>query len=220
MILTCPECKTQFAVPSTAIGSKGRKVKCSSCKHVWHQKPLEEIVDISKIDKEPKNVKEIPKNSGLPAVTNPPENTNFYKKISFALLLLITIFVAITANRGLVLEVRPELVKFYDAIGMQVTDGLILSDFIIDKKMVGNEIEFNITGSIENESVYDLEIPNLVINILTKSGKIIKTFDYKPEQSYIESHDKVVLKAKLEDIADNAERIVVDLGNSWEHIFR
>lgn len=42
MILSCPECKTQFLLPSTAIPIEGRKVRCSNCRHVWHQeKPFE-----------------------------------------------------------------------------------------------------------------------------------------------------------------------------------
>lgn len=42
MILECPECKTRFMLPSPAIPIDGRKVRCSNCKHVWHQeKPIE-----------------------------------------------------------------------------------------------------------------------------------------------------------------------------------
>ena len=39
MILTCPECGTKYVVKDGAIPEGGRKVRCASCKHSWHQDP-------------------------------------------------------------------------------------------------------------------------------------------------------------------------------------
>jgi predicted Zn finger-like uncharacterized protein len=39
MILTCPECGTQYVVKDGAIPPAGRQVRCASCKHSWHQDP-------------------------------------------------------------------------------------------------------------------------------------------------------------------------------------
>lgn len=39
MILTCPECGTQYVVKDGAIPAGGRQVRCASCKHSWHQDP-------------------------------------------------------------------------------------------------------------------------------------------------------------------------------------
>jgi len=44
MILTCPNCATQYVVKDGAIPPQGRQVRCASCKHSWHQEP--EPVDI------------------------------------------------------------------------------------------------------------------------------------------------------------------------------
>jgi predicted Zn finger-like uncharacterized protein len=41
MILTCPSCGTQYAVKDGAIPEGGRKVRCASCGHSWHQMPDE-----------------------------------------------------------------------------------------------------------------------------------------------------------------------------------
>jgi predicted Zn finger-like uncharacterized protein len=37
MILTCPECGTSYVVKDGAIPTGGRRVRCASCKHSWHQ---------------------------------------------------------------------------------------------------------------------------------------------------------------------------------------
>ncbi|HUG46300.1 MAG TPA: zinc-ribbon domain-containing protein [Sphingomicrobium sp.] len=42
MILTCPSCDTQYAVKDGAIPKDGRKVRCASCGHSWHQEPPED----------------------------------------------------------------------------------------------------------------------------------------------------------------------------------
>lgn len=41
MILTCPACGTQYAVKDGAIPEGGRKVRCASCGHSWHQMPAD-----------------------------------------------------------------------------------------------------------------------------------------------------------------------------------
>lgn len=39
MILTCPNCSTQYAVKDGAIPPQGRQVRCAACRHSWHQYP-------------------------------------------------------------------------------------------------------------------------------------------------------------------------------------
>lgn len=39
MLISCPNCATQFAVPEAALGTKGRTLKCARCAHTWFQPP-------------------------------------------------------------------------------------------------------------------------------------------------------------------------------------
>jgi predicted Zn finger-like uncharacterized protein len=41
MILTCPNCGTQYVVKDDAIPPQGRQVRCAACKHSWHQDRLQ-----------------------------------------------------------------------------------------------------------------------------------------------------------------------------------
>src|SRR3569833_1452809 len=45
MILTCPNCGTQYVVKDGAIPPEGRQVRCAACKHSWHQDPDDDAVE-------------------------------------------------------------------------------------------------------------------------------------------------------------------------------
>src|SRR5438445_4556980 len=41
MILTCPNCGTQYVGKDDAIPPQGRQVRCAACKRSWHQDPMQ-----------------------------------------------------------------------------------------------------------------------------------------------------------------------------------
>ena len=46
MILTCPNCATQYAVGDGAIPPQGRKVRCASCGESWFQEPEGGVAEV------------------------------------------------------------------------------------------------------------------------------------------------------------------------------
>ncbi len=42
MIVTCPNCKTQYRVDFDLIPDEGRRVRCRTCRHAWRQLPVAE----------------------------------------------------------------------------------------------------------------------------------------------------------------------------------
>lgn len=50
MILTCPNCGTQYVVKDGVIPPEGRQVRCAACKHSWHQGPEEADSNAPPID--------------------------------------------------------------------------------------------------------------------------------------------------------------------------
>lgn len=57
MILTCPNCATQYVVKDGAIPPQGRQVRCANCKHSWHEDP-EDIAEAEAAAEEPESIAE------------------------------------------------------------------------------------------------------------------------------------------------------------------
>jgi len=68
MILTCPNCETQYVVKDGAIPPQGRQVRCASCKHSWHQDPEDTTLELgpeaeaSEPEHQPETVADGPEN--------------------------------------------------------------------------------------------------------------------------------------------------------------
>jgi len=60
MILSCPQCGSQFRVAAEKLGLRGRTVRCSRCKHSWHATPD---------DGESEALELSPEDAGTPAET-------------------------------------------------------------------------------------------------------------------------------------------------------
>ncbi|MGY4394942.1 putative Zn finger-like uncharacterized protein [Sphingomonas sp. UYAg733] len=61
MILECPECRTRYLVPDSAIGADGRTVRCASCKHSWFQPgAVLDLVALAEAEPEPSDAEPFP----------------------------------------------------------------------------------------------------------------------------------------------------------------
>ncbi len=52
MYLMCPRCRSYFEMSSTALGNKGRKVRCAVCSKTWRAQPKELNETLPKVDEE------------------------------------------------------------------------------------------------------------------------------------------------------------------------
>ena len=221
MILTCPECKTQYAIPEGSIGDNGRKVKCSKCAHIWTQKPLKDIVDkeiIEQIEEQKKvsleNLAEEEERTNLP-VPQELKKFPFMRKVATICILFFAVFLGLVSFRGSL-----EFDRLYNAIALNNTDGLALVDFKIEKIREENSLKFIISGDILNEAETALKVPDIHIKTLSKGGNSMGESIIPATEDLLDPEEKISIKTDISGVKGGADRLVFDIGNGWEMYFR
>lgn len=80
MRITCPNCATTFKIPDSALGTTGRKLRCSKCEHKWHQDPIAE----EPAAKDPGHEEPAPKPAAKPVKKTAPAPAEDNDDLSFA----------------------------------------------------------------------------------------------------------------------------------------
>lgn len=208
MIITCPECSSQFAVKAEVIGATGRKVRCAKCKHNWFQAPptSEELPPPETIQEEPKHEPE--ENSALPAIIN-TKVPSAVKAIMLGAIsaFILTIFI-ITSN-----SILPSMSFLYNIFGIYDAKGLALYDVKIEKTESGQYFDLNLSGKISNDSKENKHIPKIKIEILDKNRKKLSSIVLEDNEGIIKAGEKLEFENKIPHISKDSEIIVVDMGN-------
>lgn len=213
MIITCPDCKTQYAVPEKAISEAGRSVKCSRCKAVWFQEPLQRITD-KILEPEPEAVEPIPEQSNLPTV--PRKRAGIGLKLVCILLSLV----ACTSGAMAYRENIPQIAHMLQNMEMYKTEGLEFKNFAVRKERVGNRLEFYINSDIINNADEERRLPDIIITILSKGGNVMSKLRMPAPQPTLAAGEMINIQPEISNISGSAGSIVLDLGNPWELALR
>ena len=150
-VLTCEKCQTQFKIPADKLGT-GRKVRCTSCGHIWFQRPLDDggapnetgqadgadfksaMEDAAEMQAEQENAEHAPVPEGIkpqpgrPDIEGDNQNTGENQRLAVpAGVLVFTVLLFVTlvvlfAARQAVIGIWPSSAGFYNAIGLYEND--------------------------------------------------------------------------------------------------
>ena len=94
MVVTCPNCRSRYAVDPLKIGPAGRTVECARCHHQWHQKvegppPAPELV-----------IRPTTTGASLPAVIPPKPAFPWRRAVAVGVVVVVLIAAVLFVFRG------------------------------------------------------------------------------------------------------------------------
>lgn len=209
MKISCPVCSASYMVPDTAIGAAGRKVKCASCGHHWHQDPPGVISTVPTENISADSIKVAAKKGTNVPVVHQPVKVSMGLKVATILL-----FVAgYLANN---------FVSYEESFGIHSTQGLVFSNIEVKIKQEENRLVAYITGDIKNESEEEISNipPKVYFSLLSGQKRVMAESGYDLPKTSLAPGETMPFTPRIGNISGNAKQLVLDLGNGMERFFR
>ncbi|GAB4165472.1 MAG: zinc-ribbon domain-containing protein [Rickettsiaceae bacterium] len=204
MYIACPECDTKFVVTPEQIGQYGRKVKCSKCNHIWHQK-LDNPVRVE------------------PVLTPPTASISFGNGVNLPALLPVKIppylYALPIVMIGLIIFMLVML--FPNSFGFNTlvnNNSLSIKDLQIENH---KELEkITVSYKVHNAANKTVKMPLVRIRLFDKNSRVIKSLiddhtniDMSPDQF-------IQVKTEFVPAPPSADSIDIMLGNKIDFILK
>jgi predicted Zn finger-like uncharacterized protein len=238
MIITCPACDAQYLLPDESIPANGRRVKCTTCAHIWTEypeTPPESVIsDIEEYDpvlatfsdhmeEEPAAVVQTPHEEFLrqsyvaEAYPTIAVERNSTLKNLLQVLVITAILIAATIIIALIL--RPHIVKrwppsalFYETIGLPQEapgKGLAIEDIALNTTPAeDNSLVLSVKGSIRNTTSETLFLPDLLVRMNGTAG-LLKEWPIQLDNRALQAGKSVSFEYFLKGAPADGQSITV-----------
>ena len=206
MILTCPECETQYFADDSTIGESGRTVKCATCGHSWFVGPegaQGPSAAIGAHEAYRLKVRERRRRKSRAAALSAWTAT-------------VAAFVVILAGlilfRGEVVKRWPESASTYAAIGMPVNRfGLEFLDTEAERFFDGTTPILEVRGAVQNITGQTKTAPYVRVTLLDDQGTEVAQALAPITPTRIPSEATAIFSARIENPPFESFELELDL---------
>jgi predicted Zn finger-like uncharacterized protein len=194
MILTCPECETQYFAEDSTIGESGRTVKCAACGHSWFVGPEGTAPGSAALGAHEAyrlKVRERRRRKSRAAALSA------WTATVAAFLVILT---GLVLFRGEVVNRWPESASTYAALGMPVNRfGLEFVESEAERFFDGTTPILEVRGAVENVSGRTVSAPMVRVILLDDQGAQVAEAFAPISPSSIPEQASAVFAARVEN---------------------
>ncbi|MEA0971697.1 Zn-ribbon containing protein [Candidatus Megaera venefica] len=204
MYIACPECDTKFVVTPEQIGKHGRKVKCSKCAHIWHQK-LADQVRIEPLITQPIIATPLGNGINLPALLPIKIQPYLYAMPIVMIGLIIFMLIMVFPN------------------GLGINTLLNNTTLSIKDVQIQNQTELEkitVSYKIHNTADKTVKMPLVRIRLFDKNNRIVKSLIDDHTNIDMSPNQFIEIKTEFVPAPSSTDSIDIMIGNKIDFILR
>jgi predicted Zn finger-like uncharacterized protein len=173
MIITCPACHAQFHLQPSALGAKGRTVRCSSCGERWFAEPFAEPLP------------GIPATAEIAAVEARPVSRRLGLTSILAGVLVVLLLAALIAGRDEIASRVPAMISLYEKLGLslEVPLGIEFRGLASEQRVAEGRSVLVVMGEISNISAQRRAVPPIRVAVLDAQRRELKHGLFDPPEA-------------------------------------
>ena len=204
MYIACPECNTKFVVTPEQIGTHGRKVKCSKCSHIWHQK-LDSPMRIEPTVLAPIEATPLGNGVNLPALL-PIRIQPYLYALPFFMMAMILFMLTMLFPNNLGFD------------SLLNSKKLSVHDIKIENHKDLNKI--TVSYKVMNNSKKNLKMPLVRIRLFDGNSRILKSLIDDHTNIDMSPNQFIQVKTEFVPAPPSAKEIDIMIGNKVDFILR